>query len=162
MIGIPDRDVCLIDLDGTLADITHRLPLIHREPPDWDAFYKACSDDKPNQWCVELMSAMCAAGKRVIIVSARSRVVFNETMTWLQKHADRAFTDCFMLRAEGDNTPDQILKKAWLESSGLKDRILLVVDDRTRMVDSWRESGLVCLQCQRWEEYKRPKKEVAA
>src|SRR5690625_7455534 len=35
--------VYVFDLDGTLADCRHRVPLI----PDWDAFFAACGEDLP-------------------------------------------------------------------------------------------------------------------
>ena len=56
-----------------------------------------------------------------------------------------------MLREDGDNTPDQELKRAWLHAYG-KERILFTVDDRQKVVDMWREEGLTCLQCADWKE----------
>jgi len=58
--------------------------------------------------------------------------------------------------AHGDYTPDQELKRKWANSYG-KNKILFVVDDRQKVVDMWRSEGLVCLQCAKWEEFKRAK-----
>ncbi len=150
------KDIVVVDLDGTLANIDHRLHFIKREKPDWDGFFKACVDDTPNDWCVELIEGMrCNA--EVLIVSARSRMVEKETKAWLGKVFNRpasAPESLVMLRAEGDNTPDVDLKKKWLNESGFKDRILFVVDDRQRVVNMWRKEGLVCLQCYQWPEWK--------
>lgn len=147
------RDTIVVDLDGTLADIEHRVPLLHSLKPDWRSFYKSCVNDTANTWCVDLMRGMAYIGFKVIIVSARSREVEAETLDWLQKN--EIPYELHMLRAEGDYTQDQVLKKLWLDSYG-KERILFVVDDRTRVVDMWRANGLTVLQCARWEEYKRP------
>lgn len=35
----------IVDLDGTLANIDHRLHYIKQNKPDWNAFYGACKDD---------------------------------------------------------------------------------------------------------------------
>jgi hypothetical protein len=64
------------------------------------------------------------------------------------------YDELFMLRRGSDSTPDTVLKKEWLDSFG-KDNIIFVVDDRQRVVDMWRASGVVCLQCDTWPEYKR-------
>ncbi len=41
------QHVYVFDIDGTLADITHRLHFIQGEKKDWDAFFAACIDDAP-------------------------------------------------------------------------------------------------------------------
>lgn len=154
------KDIVVVDLDGTLANIDHRLHLIKRDKPDWDGFFRACVDDTPNDWCRELIGSLDHSGLNVFIVSARSKMVFQETVDWLHKHLICRFNTHYsgpaltMLRAEGDYTPDDELKIKWLNESGLKDRILFVVDDRQRVVDMWRKEGLVCLQCYAWPEWK--------
>lgn len=154
------KDTVVIDLDGTLANIDHRLHYIKREKPDWDGFFKACVDDKLNDWCAELITAMRNTFKTVLIVSARSKLVEVETKEWLDKIFGPFFSDyaLVMLRENGDTTPDDDLKIKWLHSYG-KERILFVVDDRQCVVDMWRSEGLVCLQCYAWPEWK-PKKEA--
>lgn len=155
----------LVDLDGTLADISHRLPLLQQDVPQWDAFYAACPNDKPKRWCEELILAMSAAGFNVIIVSARSRTVEAETVMWLREKTklknlfETGKLQLQMIRASNkDYTPDQDLKRKWLYKFG-KENVLFVVDDRQRVVDMWRAEGLTCLQCDAWPEYKRAKKE---
>ncbi len=155
------KDVVVFDLDGTLANVDHRVPLIKCESPDWDAFFKACPKDKPNKWCVKMIAAMAEFGLDVKIVSARSKVVMKETRAWIKKALrneciDPGWIELIMLRDVNDHTPDVDLKRAWLKEFG-KDRILMVVDDRQRVVDMWRKEGLTCLQCYAWEEVKRQK-----
>lgn len=153
------QDTVIVDLDGTLANIDHRLKYVQTEHPDWDKFYAECVNDTPNAWCVDLIIAMSKQGYKVRIVSARSRQVERETHEWLAKIDWQGIAlPIDMLRAGSkDNTKDELLKKAWLDAYG-KERILFVVDDRTRVVEMWRAEGLVCLQAYEWAEYKRPHK----
>ncbi len=148
----------IVDLDGTLADIEHRVGLVNCEHPNWPRFFRECVNDTPKQWCVDLMVTMGKAGYPVRIVSARSREVQAETIAWLAK-IDWQGVDVQleMLRAEKDSTQDEKLKKEWLDRFG-KENILFVVDDRQRVVDMWRANGVTCLQCHFWPEYVRPKK----
>lgn len=37
------KSVYVFDIDGTLADLTHRLHHIQKQPKDWDAFFDACA-----------------------------------------------------------------------------------------------------------------------
>ena len=142
----------IVDLDGTLANIEHRLEYVKRKSPDWDSFYAACKNDVPNEWCVDLMRSLCASGIIVNIVSARRDSERFTTLKWLDKY-DIPFNQLLMLRKGSDNTPDVELKQDWLNGYGKKS-IIFVVDDRQRVVDMWRRNGLVCLQAYAWEEYK--------
>ena len=148
------KDTVVVDLDGTLANIDHRLHFVKREKPDWDGFYEACVNDTPNEWCVHLIRAMAASGFRVLVISARSKVVEEQSHKWIYTYVgERPYRPLILLREERDYTPDDELKIKWLNSYG-KERILFVVDDRQRVVDMWRKEGLVCLQCYSWPEWK--------
>src|SRR5579883_2656195 len=152
------KDTVVFDLDGTIANIDHRTHLVKRPNAQWDKFFSECVNDKPNQWCIDLLLTMGRAGYDIKIVSARSRQVQRETREWLMSHIPCEIPwELCMLRAPGEYTPDTVLKKAWLDGFD-KDRILFVVDDRRRVVDMWRENGLVCLQCSSWEEDERAKR----
>lgn len=160
------KDTVVVDLDGTLADITHRLHYVQNSPPDWKAFFRECTKDTPNDWCVKLIQSLLLSGTNVIVVSARSKEVEAESIAWVRNAVlGKAGTeplyvgtlDIQLVREAGDSTPDQILKKKWLDNFG-KDRILMAVDDRQRVVQMWRDNGVTCLQCNVWEEKPRNKK----
>ncbi len=147
----------IVDLDGTLSNCDHRLHHLKREKPDWDQFFDECDGDAPNPWCVALISSMLAAGYHVYVVSARSRIVEEKTLAWFLKHVpafDHPNLHVYLVRPIGDSTPDQELKRAWLNGFAHRDEIAFVVDDRQKVVDMWRQEGLVCLQCYSWPEFK--------
>ena len=37
----------IVDIDGTIADCSHRLHYIKGEKKDWNSFFKAAGKDKP-------------------------------------------------------------------------------------------------------------------
>lgn len=148
------RDIILCDLDGTLADISHRLHLIKDDHPDWDEFYSACDLDDVNDWCKRLLDAISLdPDLRVSIVSARRQQLRKKTIKWL-KEKDIFYDQLVLVRPDGNHEEDQELKRRWLHQSGLKDRVLLVIDDRAKVCKMWREEGLICLQCADWKEHK--------
>lgn len=45
----------VFDLDGTLADDSHRKHYLDRDPKDWNGFYDACDGDNPAYAMMDLM-----------------------------------------------------------------------------------------------------------
>ncbi|MDX1372804.1 MAG: hypothetical protein R3321_10060, partial [Nitrososphaeraceae archaeon] len=69
----------IFDLDGTLANIEHRVHYVRgKKHRDYDTFFKQCINDKPNQWIIDLLNIVRKHGE-VLILSGRSDVVEIET-----------------------------------------------------------------------------------
>lgn len=142
----------VFDLDGTLADISHRVHHVRGGNRNYDAFFAACSDDLPNRPVVAALNAHWDAGHRVEIWSARSDKVRAETVEWLiaQKIDPRLLVN---MRSASDQTRDVELKRSWLHALHPDERPDLVYDDRQSVVDMWRSEGLACFQViANWEE----------
>lgn len=150
----------IVDLDGTIANINHRLHVIKCPNPDWDKFYAQCANDEINQWCINLMDAMGDAGYQILIVSGRRKSTLKDTKLWLE-HYNVPYHKLFLVREDDNFEPDHDLKRKWLHRKfrhKAASKVEFVIDDRTRVVEMWRNEGLTCLQCARWKEYKKPKK----
>lgn len=137
--------VCF-DLDGTLADLTHRLPYIKSDKPDWDGFFEACDEDEPIPEMV-LLNRTIAARARIYITSGRSNKVRDKTSEWLDD-VGVVYHRLFM-RREGDHRPDYKVKEEMLTTirAVCRQEPILAVDDRQQVVDMWRRNGVRCLQC---------------
>jgi hypothetical protein len=135
----------VFDLDGTIADISHRVHHVRGHRPDWGAFFAACPDDRPKAPVIAALHAHRFAGHRVEIWSARSDVVRDATELWLRNNGVPP-TLLAHMRAAGDNTPDTVLKRHWLLQLHESERPDLVYDDRQRVVDMWRDEGIACFQ----------------
>lgn len=141
----PQRGFVLCDLDGTLADIRHRLKYVKTEPKDWKSFFEHISEDSPRTEIIELIKAYNLKGFDVIIVSARPDNYRKQTEEWLDKNIDgplRPYKAVLMRRA-GDRRPDTEVK-ADILSTYFKDlsKISLVIDDRPSVINMWKEKGL--------------------
>ena len=138
----------IFDLDGTLADLTHRRRFVDGSvgKKDWPSFFRECVNDTPIMPVIRTMRRLQAADAECWIVSGRSDEVRDATVDWLCKH-DCAPTKLLM-RKSGDYTPDDALKESWLLSWSEDDRarIVGVFDDRDRVVAMWRRHGLQCFQ----------------
>lgn len=129
----------VFDLDGTLADCSHRLH--HLERKDWRAFFAACGDDKLIDVTATVARTLALGGHRVEIWSGRSDEVRAETEAWLTRHD--LFPDALLMRSAGDLRPDDEVKREFLRGGGVPD---VIFDDRKRVVDMWRAEGIACFQ----------------
>lgn len=134
----------IFDIDGTLADLSHRLHHILETPKNWDAFFDACGEDKPIEHVCGLARLLGQTGT-LILVSGRSERCRFQTVTWLQKHK----IDCLGLymRKNGDHRPDNIVKGEILDKI-LNDGFspIMAFEDRDQVVKMWRERGIPCAQ----------------
>lgn len=143
--------VVIFDIDGTLADATHRLHHIKAKSPNWDTFFAECVTDPVIEPIRELAQIVNAQGYRIILVSGRSAKVRAQTEEWLDIN-DVPYQELHM-RAEGDYRQDFIVKSQILDAILAEGHeIAFVVDDRPSVVAMWRERGLTCLQCRDWNE----------
>lgn len=134
----------LVDIDGTIADNSHRQHFVSGVEKDWPRFFAAMGDDQVIHPVANLVKDLWRSN-RVILCTGRPAEYRVATISWLQRHFI-PFTELYM-RKSGDHRPDDIVKKE------LYDQMLadghspkLVIDDRTSVVKMWRELGLVCLQ----------------
>ncbi len=79
--------------------------------------------------------------------------VREKTLTWLGRHVSPCFkwaeeSLTLRMRPAGDFTPDDQLKESWLHAMSPEDRarLVMVFDDRDRVVSMWRRNGVVCAQ----------------
>lgn len=117
--------------------------------PNWDAFHAACVDDTPIKPVIELftdLERMC----EVWVWSGRMDTVRNQTVNWLAEHLGihSGWATRLKMRPAGDFTPDDQLKESWLKAMSPEDRarLVMVFDDRDRVVEMWRRNGVVCAQ----------------
>lgn len=140
----------IFDLDGTLADCTHRLHFIQGEKKRWTEFFAACPDDKPIAPVINCFNALARQGQHIEVWSGRSDEVFKQTDDWLFKHVEcwGLIHACDLrMRPAGNHIDDHILKERWLdEALAAGKQVTMVFDDRRRIVDMWRRRGIVCLQ----------------
>lgn len=138
--------IYLVDIDGTVADLSHRLHFIEGETQDWDAFYDACDKDTPIQSVIDVINALDEAGHIVLFVSGRNEVVRGKTNTWLEDHMG-FYPGHIYMRSENDRREDTVVKsdlydKITREWFGERNKVVGVFDDRASVVKMWREKGL--------------------
>ncbi len=133
----------LFDLDGTLADCTHRLHHIRAPRKNWDAFFAACSKDGPIPHMVELARHL-AKVEKTVFCTGRSDQVRRQTEAWLSDHG---LVGPLYMRRRSDKRADFIVKAQLLDeilSDGWEP--IMAFDDRDQVVAMWRGRGVPCAQ----------------
>lgn len=139
----------VFDLDGTLANIDHRLHYILGKNKDYRTFYKECVNDTPITKNIKLLQDLKENRIDVIILTGRSEEVKNETIEWLNKNGLKSIK--VIMRKQNDYREDSIVKPElldnYLKEYGLnKDFVNIIFEDRESMVNKWRELGYTCFQ----------------
>lgn len=129
----------IADLDGTWVHMGDRDP--------YDA--SKCDElDKPNWPVIETVNRFLLSGYKVLFVSARPEEHREPTVRQIRQYvveADNGWS--LYMRKNRDYRDDSIVKKELYEDFIEPNwDVLFVMDDRMKVVRTWRELGLTCFQ----------------
>ena len=162
-----NKKTVIFDLDGTLAniDVRREKSLKINGKLDWEIFAAPSSIldwDEPNLPVIKMAQLFKADGFNIVIFSGRNDRGFVATKHWLTKfnvpfdllvmRPDKFKANSWPIAdgnpATGDMRfmPDEILKKKMLDTFVDINDVFLVVDDRQKVVDMWRDLGLNTFQ----------------
>ena len=144
-IAESDPQDIIFDMDGTLADVTHRRHFVEMKPKNWDSFYAGMIGDTPIQPVVIMAQLLKSAGHRIIIATGRPRRYNNITLQFLRDND--ILYDAAYLRADKDYRPDTIVKENMLRKMKINGYDpTIAFDDRKSVVEMWRANGLFVFQ----------------
>jgi phosphoglycolate phosphatase-like HAD superfamily hydrolase len=132
------RPLAVFDLDGTLADVRHRLPLLRRRPRDWDAFFAAAVDDPPLPEGVTLALAS-AEEYEVAYVTGRPERCRLDTLDWLERYG--LPPGRLLMRQSRDRRPARVAKPELLRRLAGEAEIAFVVDDDEQVCAAYEAAG---------------------
>ncbi len=139
----PKNGFVICDIDGTIADIRHRLHFVRTEgeKKDWKSFFEAIPLDTVRHDTLGILAGHLAEGREIIFVSARPDTYRKETERFIESCVP-AYT-AILMRRGGDKRPDVDVKTDILKSH-FPDLSLIheVIDDRPSVIRMWREQGL--------------------
>lgn len=133
------KDV-IVDIDGTVADLTHRLKYIQQDPKDWNSFFGNMANDVPIHDNIDRIQYL-SQDNNIVFVSGRPEDYRAVTEKWLGQFIRNPYQALFM-RKSGDKRPDTEVKQQILDTYFDKTKIKLVIDDRPSVIRMWRSNGL--------------------
>lgn len=129
----------VLDIDGVLADVRHRLHHLDHRPKDWRGFFAAMADDPPLAAGVELAHAQSALGRAIIYLTGRNESYRRPTERWLREHGLPGGP--LVMRPDRDRRPARLFKPEALRTIAAAAEVRLVVDDDTAVVETLRAAG---------------------
>lgn len=137
----------IFDIDGTLADNTHRQHLVADGQMSWEKFFQQMGEDTPVVPIIDLCKTLTASKQyEVLLFTGRPERYRKLTEQWLTWNGVPDLP--LEMRNDGDTRPDSEVKQDMLKALLSKGaEIAFVVDDRQSVVDMWRKNGVICLQC---------------
>ena len=136
---MPDKPMtAVVDIDGVLADVRHRLRHVTGRPKDWPAFFAAASEDTLLDEGERTVRAL-AEVYDVIYLSGRPERLRRITEDWFRRHGLPEGT--LLLRPEGDFRPSRIFKVEALRRLAQDRTVVVLVDDDERVLAAARDAG---------------------
>lgn len=134
------RPVAVIDIDGTVADVRHRLHLLDSDSPTrWADFFDAAGDDPVLRDGAELARRL-AVEHDIVWLTGRPVRLAELTRRWLVEQGLPVGE--LLMQPHGDKRPARLVKLERLLELRRRRTIVLVVDDDPRVVSQLREAGL--------------------
>ncbi|MFL6129939.1 MAG: hypothetical protein ACJ73E_12850 [Mycobacteriales bacterium] len=132
------RPLAVIDIDGVVADVRHRLHLIESRPKRWDEFFDRSADDPPLDTGVALVREL-ATDHDVVWLTGRPERNRRLTEAWL---AAQGLPDgTLLMRRDRDFRPAREAKREQLRRLRADREIAVVVDDDPEVVATLSRDG---------------------
>lgn len=129
----------VFDIDGVVADATHREHFLRSKPKDWDGFFAACPADAPVKVGLDLLRGFLAEHD-VVWLTGRPERIRTQTEDWLAQHATGHGR--LVMRGDTDRRQASVYKVQHLQQLKSQTAIELFVDDDPRCVQYARAIGV--------------------
>lgn len=132
------RPVVVIDIDGVIADVRHRLRHVEGRPKNWDAFFAAAPQDPPLAAGID-RARLLAQDHDLVFLTGRPERCRIDTQRWLGQH--NVPPGELIMRRAGDRRPARVTKLEELERLRSEHDVRVVLDDDVGVVDAVRDAG---------------------
>lgn len=133
-----ERPVAVFDIDGVLADVTHRLHHLQSRPKDWDAFFSAACADPPLPEGISRCREL-ALTCEVVYLTGRPERCRRDTRHWLTRQG--LPEGRLGMRADGDRRPARLAKPDQLRRILGGRAVQVIVDDDDQVCAAYARAG---------------------
>ena len=130
--------VAVVDVDGVVADVRHRLHHVAGRPKDWRAFFAGAGDDgllAEGEHTVRRLAEVY----EIVYLSGRPERLREITERWFRRHDLPAGP--LLLRPHGDFRPSSAYKVEMLRELARTRTVVVLVDDDPLVLDAARAAG---------------------
>lgn len=132
--------VLVVDIDGVVADVRHRLHHLEGGSRDWESFFAAMARDPVLAQGQALVAEARAEGHGIVYLTGRPERWRTDTVTWLAGHGLEG--DDLVMRPDADRRPARVFKVEVLRRLAETAEILALVDDDPEVLDAVAAIGI--------------------
>jgi hypothetical protein len=136
--AVTERPLAVIDVDGVVADVRHRLHFLERPRKDWDGFFAAAAQDPPLE--VGIRRVLELAGDHdVVWLTGRPESLRATTLDWFAANGLPAHR--LIMRRGADRRPAKVVKRGELRRLAARRQVAVVIDDDPAVVAALAADG---------------------
>ena len=136
----------VVDLDGVVADVRHRLRYLERRPKDWQRFFAAAPQDEVLPEGRAIVTTLLETGHELVWLTGRPERCRGDTVSWLAAHDLPAAR--LLMRRDDDVRPARQTKLAALRGLVAVKPVAVMVDDDAMVVRTLRRAGFAVLHAE--------------
>jgi phosphoglycolate phosphatase-like HAD superfamily hydrolase len=136
------RPIAVLDIDGVLADVRHRLHHLERKPKNWSGFFGAAPADPllPEGAAV---ADRLAQDHEVVYLTGRPERCRTDTSRWLQAHG--LPEGVLLMRRDEDRRPARQTKLRHLRTLSRRGTVAVVIDDDPDVIEAAGAAGFTTM-----------------
>ncbi len=128
----------MVDFDGVLADVGHRLHFFDHRPKDWKGFFAAARADPAHPEGLALVAEL-AGDHEVVLLTGRPESCRDATEVWLSAHG--VTYELLVMRPPGNRRPAAEVKVGMLDVFARERAVAVLVDDDPAVVAAAEAAG---------------------
>ena len=135
------KEAVIVDIDGTISNISHRVHHVIGKNKNWNAFSELMDRDLPITKNINRIAYKFGSEYKILFVSGRSQKYKKKTEKWL---SDYFYTDEYLLflRKDNDKRPSFEIKRDILNNLRKKFIIKYAIDDNEKDLKMYEKEGL--------------------
>lgn len=148
--------IVFCDLDGTVADNSHRIGFIQSTEKDWNAFYSSefIAKDKPIPAAIKgLKRLMDQSGLILYFLTGRPERTRVATIGWLRLNVPWGEQVPLLMRPDGDFRKADVYKEEHIQKIHqlYPSKVKVFIDDDLRNTEMYKRLGLMMKAPECWE-----------
>ncbi len=132
-------NIILCDIDGTVADNSHRQHFLEGKK-DWDGFFSELTNDLPIQLIIDKVIQEQANGREIVFLTGRPERHRYSTTLWLKEHFDFEFK--LFMRNDGDQRNKLEVKKIMFSENFKAKEIVFCFENDINLIKQWKDLGI--------------------
>lgn len=143
----PAKPLAIVDIDGVIADVRHRVHFVERAPKNWKRFFAAAMHDEPHPEGLAVVDTL-ARDHEVVFLTGRPENLRADTVAWLERQGLGAHR--LLMRPVGNRGPSARFKLHEVQRLARARSVAIVVDDDDLVIEAMRAAGYPTMHAD-WE-----------